>query len=77
MMEKLAPAAMWRENSFRLNPGPYLERMSRFNPRLPLSAATLPDKLQEDVHDNLLEGERAEKTRNQGHTAEQIEIGEG
>ncbi|OGY16859.1 MAG: hypothetical protein A2785_03785 [Candidatus Chisholmbacteria bacterium RIFCSPHIGHO2_01_FULL_49_18] len=76
-MERLGPAAVWRENSFRLNPGPALERMSRFNPTLPLSAATLPDELQEVVHDNLLEGQRAEQARDQGHTAEQTDIAEG
>ena len=51
--------------------------MSRFNPTLPLSAATLPDELQEVVHDNLLEGQRAEQARDQGHTAEQTDIAEG
>ena len=64
-------------SSFRLNPGPALERMSRFNPTLPLSAAELPDELQEVVHDNLLEREQMAAAQIHGQTAEQTDIGEG
>ena len=76
-MERLGPAAVWRMSSFRLNPGPALERMDQYNPRLPLSAATLPDELQQALHDSLLEGEQAAAAQAHSQTAEQTDIGKG
>jgi len=57
-MERLGPAAVWRNGPFRLNPGKYLREMEEFNPRIPLGAAGLPRHLQQAIHDSLLEGEQ-------------------
>jgi len=54
--------AHWRMGSFRLNPGPCLERlMNGHNPYLGLGHAVTSVELQEKVHDTLLEIESVRK----------------
>lgn len=77
LMTKEGPAAIRRKGPFRLNPGPFLRELGKYNPRLPLGAVELPPELQEAMHDRLLESQRAGLANGQGQSVEQVEIGEG
>lgn len=53
MREVFEPSRNWRMGPFRLNPQPFLEDLSKYNPTLPLSHALSSEEVREQVHGTL------------------------